>query len=799
MKRLLRFLATLGVTLVFLGGFMAAQVTVTGTRVLNGNGGLLSSGQWCAGSTCFSVTNGVIAQGSSVAAGTYKVTVTNGLGSTYLTVPGVALSGTSFVWDGFVLSTGMSAYGIGLPPFACQAAATYTQTDNNNLLWTGTSPSGACIWNAAIGSTSPNGMYAGTGAPAFNCTSPCLYIQTDAPSGQAFYALQATAGTVSNNWIQQAVGATGATGATGPAGATGATGTVAGSAITFATSGGAAPNTTYNGSAAVTVSPSTIGAVSSSASSNVATPNWNAALLNVKNGTGFARLLANGDSTTFGYCSTGICSPAGGQSYNLYSYPHQLCTFITTNYSIKCEDDAFFGAGVLPPYFGISDSRITQGSSWSQDLTVNSLGYGTYKATTSTNAFVFTPISTVDTFEVYFIQDTTEGACAVSINGGTASTVTTNGVAAFLKQTYTTTATPGNSISISESSGTCHLVGIVSYLSTNDSVIVMNDGAPAANIAQLTMTGKPYNNGVSTPYSTIGANLVIDDAGINDWLAGTNLTTFSSTYQTLISAEQAAGADVILKSPAPSGTTPSNATQSTYVEAMRALARTNTNISGSGLALPFIDGWNRWGSYTNANALGWYPIGNQTHPNQYGYADIADSVGDVIIPPSSRSHVEQRLNSLVSGGNTASNLKTLTQTTTDGVFGSSQTASVAACEAGFGTTATNNGTVTISTTNTCLPLNAIIDAIVYRITTTISGNSVASFTVGTSGVPAKYCTAQSTLTAGTTGICLNQWNAAGSMLSLISASKVFLAFNQIPTAGAIRVIVYYHTWTPPTN
>ena len=537
-------------------------------------------------------------------------------------------------------------------------------------------------------------------------------------------------------------------------------------------------------------------------SGNPATPNSNAALAKVIAGTGFMRILANGDSTTYGYCSTGTCTTSG-QSYNLFSYPHQLCSFFVENYGIKCEDDAIFGSGDGTTYSGLTDSRVTFGSSWSQDTTVASLGFGTYKATTNTNAFTFTPLSTVDTFEVYLVQDTTEGACAISVNGGSTTTVSTNGSAAFLKETYTTTAAAGNFVSIFESSGTCHLVGIVSYLSTQPSIIVMNSGAVAADVAQIFQTGKPYNGGSTSVYSSIGANLVINDIGINDWLQSTALATYSATYQAGITAQQQAGADVIIKSPIPSGTTPSNATQSTYVEAMRALAVANTNIPGSKVALPFADWWNSMrgsyanGGYTYGNGLGYYPAGNQTHNNQYGYAAMADFIAPVIIPPLSQADNEQRLNALLAGGQTVPNQAFQAVTIKDPSFGSSMVFTPGACETNYGITTLSTSSTNTFTGLSCIPANSVVMSVEYRITTTITG--ATSFTIGSStGVPNKYCTTQSTLTAGTTGSCLAGWSIAGNVVAALATAPI-IQTNTTATAGAMRVIVYYVTFTPPTS
>ena len=136
-------------------------------------------------------------------------------------------------------------------------------------------------------------------------------------------------------------------------------------------------------------------------------------------------------------------------------------------------------------------------------------------------------------------------------------------------------------------------------------------------------------------------------------------------------------------------------------------------------------------------------------------------------------------------------------------FGSSSSQTAAACETTFGITTLNTFSTTTDTGRNCLPENAIIDAVVYRITTTIT--NIASFTIGDRTTAGRFCGTQSTLTAGTTGTCFvqaDQTGAAGPRQT--SAAKVRWTGtggtgSGTPGAGAIRLITYYHTWTPPTS
>jgi len=135
---------------------------------------------------------------------------------------------------------------------------------------------------------------------------------------------------------------------------------------------------------------------------------------------------------------------------------------------------------------------------------------------------------------------------------------------------------------------------------------------------------------------------------------------------------------------------------------------------------------------------------------------------------------------------------------TDNTFGTSIINAAAPCETAFApTTLSVAGTTTNSGLN-CLPATAVIDAVVYRITTTIT--TAANFTIGDSTTAARFCAAQSTLTAGTTGICMVPWTSAtAGTMGQVAAASVRVTTNVNPGAGAIRLIVYYHTWTPATS
>lgn len=127
-------------------------------------------------------------------------------------------------------------------------------------------------------------------------------------------------------------------------------------------------------------------------------------------------------------------------------------------------------------------------------------------------------------------------------------------------------------------------------------------------------------------------------------------------------------------------------------------------------------------------------------------------------------------------------------------FGSSAYSTSSACETNYGATALATGATT-STGLNCLPANSVIDAVVYRITQTIT--TATSFTIGDGTMANRFCTTQSTLTVNSTGICFAQAGLASERQ--VSADSVRVTANANPSSGAIRLIVYYHTWIPPMN
>lgn len=108
---------------------------------------------------------------------------------------------------------------------------------------------------------------------------------------------------------------------------------------------------------------------------------------------------------------------------------------------------------------------------------------------------------------------------------------------------------------------------------------------------------------------------------------------------------------------------------------------------------------------------------------------------------------------------------------------------------------------TTDTSANLLPAGAVIDSVVVRITTTIT--TATDWSVGDPTTAARFCSANATLTAGTTSICLNHakgnvtTEAAGR--SQTAAAKVRITTTGTPGAGAIRITVFYRRFVAPTS
>lgn len=112
--------------------------------------------------------------------------------------------------------------------------------------------------------------------------------------------------------------------------------------------------------------------------------------------------------------------------------------------------------------------------------------------------------------------------------------------------------------------------------------------------------------------------------------------------------------------------------------------------------------------------------------------------------------------------------------------------------------------LTTDTTANLLPADSIIEAVLVRITTTISGGGVATYSVGDPTTSTRFRGASANLAAGAALVDIDHWSGAVASLaagpSQASAAKVRITCaGGTPTAGVIRITVFYRQFVAPTS
>lgn len=109
------------------------------------------------------------------------------------------------------------------------------------------------------------------------------------------------------------------------------------------------------------------------------------------------------------------------------------------------------------------------------------------------------------------------------------------------------------------------------------------------------------------------------------------------------------------------------------------------------------------------------------------------------------------------------------------------------------------GATTDSTAN-LLPANAHIEAVAWRITTGVTGAGVTSLTIGDATDADRFASGV-TLALGDSGVgrlAADQTGTAGPIQTTAAKLRI-TAVGATPTAGAVRVIVYYRLWAVPSS
>ncbi len=344
-----------------------------------------------------------------------------------------------------------------------------------------------------------------------------------------------------------------------------------------------------------------------------------------------------GDSTFVGMYSNN----ASSGNWMTLSPSTQLANLMSAYLGVQATSFSFFGTGDKGSsslgYVNNYGGALTMGTGWAIDTTNTSLGGPTYTTTTantsSGDALSYTPEGNVNTARIFYLKFSSSGTLSANFDGGTATTQSTSGSTGMGVLTITAGSVGAHTIYVTMSAGSAiWIVGMDTYDATQKLVHIERLGIGAGLASDLASTTNAFSAGQSLPYSTVGCDLVIDEAGINDWQNAVSQASFKASLQTLFTDESAAGADVMFESPTPQNGT-SIATMLPYVQSMATIAAANTNTSAS-LTVPFLNVWSLFSGPVNgasagwsyANAYGWMYATDGIHPIGAGYAAMAQAM-----------------------------------------------------------------------------------------------------------------------------------------------------------------------------
>lgn len=354
-------------------------------------------------------------------------------------------------------------------------------------------------------------------------------------------------------------------------------------------------------------------------------PHWISCSAKVKANSGYCRVFAVGDSTTYGLCSNAVGGNACTNSGDLTTaaYPTRLAQYMNTTV-LPANRDTVMGAASGSAGQGpcaSNDARVSCGA-WTTPL-VYSFGGDMFEAT-SAATFTFTPTDQVDTFVLWYIQSAGAGGTgSYQIDSGSATTFSEVAPPTKITSVTATTTLGSHTFKVNWVSGTIYIVGVEAYNSAVGSVRIANGGVPG-------VTSSFYANNANqwAPQSavvTMAPDVVLLDLGINDWNTAVSVATYTANMQQLITA-WLVNSDVVLVTPVPSANaTVALTTQVQYINALYSLAATNN--------IPIIDNWSRWGSAERVAASPYllYPTGYTLHPDAWGYSDFAGAIANSLL------------------------------------------------------------------------------------------------------------------------------------------------------------------------
>jgi lysophospholipase L1-like esterase len=329
-------------------------------------------------------------------------------------------------------------------------------------------------------------------------------------------------------------------------------------------------------------------------------------------GSSNARVLLIGDSETAGYgANNNVSNITNG-------WPAQLAPLVGGGIGSISSTIGWLhnGEGLN------SDSRVSFGG-WTNETAGVIGAEQIYIAASPATAATFLPTNNVDTFVVYSYIESGFDTLDVAINGTPVGTVNQNGTPGNNVTNNAFTATLGsNTIGFTDGTNGSYVdvLGVYTYNSAVKEISLMNAGWNGASAA--TWVGASNQFGFTWSYGSVGflnqlnPALIIIQLGANDCNGSISIPSFTSNMQTLITIAKSSNASVMIASDVPV----ESKDCSSYGTAMQSLAVVNN--------IPFMDFFQNFGSWANANTNGWMFDG--LHPNSTGYGVMAGIYAQIL-------------------------------------------------------------------------------------------------------------------------------------------------------------------------
>lgn len=338
---------------------------------------------------------------------------------------------------------------------------------------------------------------------------------------------------------------------------------------------------------------------------------WRASANNVLSNSANARIVIIGDSTTGGAWA----QPTNANSV-LYAYPTVLAGLLTSAginaSSQSVAGDGHWSASGIP--LGAVDARIVVGG-YPSDTGVTTFGGNmmTANATTSAAPWTFTPTSSVDTFDFYWLSAPGNGSMTIDVDGGGVTSLSANVTASLHKTTISAGSVGAHTLRVTPVSGVTRIMGAIGYTAATKQVQIINGGWAGARAASwVVSTGAGHYYDPLDVLSFLAPDLTIICLTINDSHDNGSLATYQTNLQAIIDKAKLSG-DVLMMSGPPSAAyyTP-QATQDSFYNAFRSKA------SANGVPIVFSFG----GGFAEILGNG-EGSGDGIHLNAAGYAKMS--------------------------------------------------------------------------------------------------------------------------------------------------------------------------------